>query len=88
MKRAAIGAQIQVQVGNRSIMRELNPSTGYLGCNDLRVHFGLGNASRYDAIRVFWPDGSMEVEEFPGGVINQSITLKRGSGRILGGDTR
>lgn len=88
LKRAAIGAQIQVQVGNRSIMRELNPSTGYLGCNDLRVHFGLGNASRYEAIRVFWPDGSMEVEEFPGGAINQSITLKRGSGRIVGGDAR
>ena len=88
LKRAAIGAQIQVQVGNRSLMRELNPSTGYLGCNDLRVHFGLGNASRYDAIRVFWPDGSMEVEEFPGGAINQSITLKRGSGHILGGDAR
>ncbi len=88
LKRAAIGAQIQVQIGNRWLTRELNPSAGYLGCNDLRVHVGLSNAPRYDAIRVYWPHGAMEVEEFPGGTINQSIVLMRGSGRILSGDAR
>lgn len=85
LNRAAIGAQIQVQVGSKLFVRELNPSSGYLSANDLRVHFGLGETKKYDAIRVFWPDGSMQVEEFPGGAIDQSITIIRRTGRILKG---
>jgi hypothetical protein len=88
LNRAAIGAQIQVQVGSKLFVRELNPSSGYLSANDLRVHFGLGETKKYDAIRVFWPDGSMQVEEFPGGAIDQSITIIRRTGRILKGTSQ
>ena len=88
LKRSAIGAEIQIQVGERVITRDLNPSSGYLGCSDMRVHVGLGKAARYDAIRVYWPNGGTEIEEFPGGDSNQTITVKRGSGRILAGDKR
>jgi len=85
LKRIALGAQIQLIAGKLVINREINPSTGYLGSNDPRVHFGLGNAPRYDAIRVYWPSGNGEIEEFPGGQLNQQITLVRGTGRILAG---
>ena len=85
LNRVALGAQIQMVAGKLVINRELNPSTGYLGSNDPRVHFGLGKAPRYDAIRVYWPSGSGEIEEFPGGQLNQQITLVRGTGRVLAG---
>ncbi len=85
LKRIALGAQIQLVAGKLIINRELNPSTGYLGSNDPRVHFGLANAPHYDAIRVYWPSGSGEIEEFPAGQVNQQITLVRGTGRILTG---
>ncbi len=88
LNRVAIGAQIQLVAGKLVMNREVNPSTGYLGSNDPRVHFGLGNAPRYDAIRVYWPSGSGELEEFPGGQLNQQITLTRGAGRILAGGSQ
>jgi hypothetical protein len=87
LNRVANGAQIQVVAGKLVINRELNPSTGYLGSNDMRVHYGLGSAPRYDAIRIYWPSGSGEIEEFPGGPPNQEITLVRGTGRILTGNS-
>ena len=83
LKRTAIGAQVQVIAGKLVINREVNPSTGYLGSNDQRLHFGLGNAPRYDAIRVYWPDGDGQLEEFPGGQPNQHLKLIRGTGRKL-----
>jgi hypothetical protein len=87
LNRTAIGAQIQVVAGQQVINRELNPSSGYLGANDLRVHYGLGAASRYDVIRVYWPSGSGDIEEFPGGPANQQVKLVRGTGRIRTGET-
>lgn len=85
LKRAAIGAQIQLVAGKVVINRELNPSTSYLSVNDLRVHYGLGSANRYDVIRVYWPSGSGEIEEFPGGAVNQQVQLVRGHGRLMTG---
>jgi hypothetical protein len=40
----------------------------------MRVHFGLGNASRIDRIRVRWPNGN--TEEFPGTQADRFIALK------------
>lgn len=83
LNRSAIGAQVQVVAGKLVINRELNPATGYLTSNDMRVHYGLGKATKYDAVRVYWPSGSGDIEEFPGGEANQQVTLVRGTGRIL-----
>jgi enediyne biosynthesis protein E4 len=33
----------------------------YLSQNDLRIHVGLGGASRVDKVEIFWPAGSTEV---------------------------
>ena len=32
----------------------------YLSSNDLRPHFGLGQATKIDDIEVHWPDGKVE----------------------------
>jgi hypothetical protein len=33
----------------------------YLSQSDLRVHFGLGEASKADAVEIAWPSGAKQV---------------------------
>ncbi len=58
--RDGVGARIELQAGGRTQHRELRFSDGYLGSNDARLHFGLGEAPRADSVRISWPEGSSE----------------------------
>ncbi len=84
LHRDAYGAEITVSVGDRRLIRLVNPASGYLGSNDPRPHFGLGDSVEFDAIHVLWPDGLSEV--FPGGKGDRMIVLRRGEGRPNGLD--
>lgn len=76
--RDAIGSEVVVEAGGRRYWRLAQPSSSFLVSHDPRVHFGLGDATRVDAIRVIWPDG---VEErFPGGDVDQHLVLRRREG--------
>jgi hypothetical protein len=77
-RRDAIGARVTASAGGRRQLRLVQPGTSYLCSNDPRVHFGLGPASRYDAVEVEWPDGSRE--RFPGGAADRVITITQGTG--------
>jgi len=46
--------------------------------NDLRLHFGLGRATRIDRMTVRWPCGL--VEEFPSAPADAFLLLVEGSG--------
>ena len=77
--RDAIGAEIAIEAGGRRWHRLAQPSQSYLGSGDARAHFGIGDVSVVDAIRVVWPDG---VEErFDGGAADRHIVLRKGEGR-------
>jgi hypothetical protein len=80
--KSAIGTKIRVRAvinGNPVWqMREISAQTSYCGENDLRAHFGLGNASAIDSIKVEWLDGS--VETFTSVTSNQFITITQGQG--------
>ena len=62
--RDAYGAVVTLRAGNQRWMRAVNPAFSYLSSNDPRVHFGLGEADKIDAISVLWADGVEEL--FPG----------------------
>lgn len=79
LHRDAYGAEVTVTVGDRRLIRLLNPASGYLGSNDPRPHFGLGDSAEFDAIHVLWPDGLSE--DFPNGPGDRMIVLRRGEGR-------
>jgi hypothetical protein len=81
LRRDAYGAEVTVLVGGRRFARIVNPGGSYLAHNDVRVHFGLGQAKRVDAIQVRWPDGRGEA--FPGGAVDRHLVLRRGEGRPL-----
>lgn len=78
LKRDAYGAELRLQVGDRTLLRIVNPSDSYQCSSDPRGHFGLGGADKFDAIHVLWPDGLSEV--FPGGPADRVIEPRRGEG--------
>lgn len=76
--RSAIGAKVRLQakVGGRQFwqLREISGGSGYCSQNDLRVHFGLGDANRADVIRIEWPSG--QVQELRGSAANQLLNIQ------------
>lgn len=79
LNRDAYGAEIRLHVGEQSMLRIINPGDSFQSSSDPRAHFGLGKATRYDAIDVVWPDGLAEV--FPGDEANRVRKLRRGEGK-------
>lgn len=61
--RQAIGARVTLTTHGRSQSREVRAGTGYLSQDDLRMHFGLGQATVADRIVIRWPDGESDVME-------------------------
>jgi hypothetical protein len=57
---------------------EVRSGGGYISQSDLRVHFGIGNASKVDLLELFWPSGQTDVVKDlkP----NQVYVVKEGSG--------
>lgn len=54
--RDAIGAWVEVEVGNRTITREITIGGGHVSGQLGWIHFGLGSADEA-RVRVIWPDG-------------------------------
>lgn len=76
--RDAIGARVAVKVGDRIVSGEIQTGSSFLSQSDTRVHAGLGDAVRYDAIEVTWPGGAKE--RFPGGAGDRIVTITQGGG--------
>jgi enediyne biosynthesis protein E4 len=76
--RTAIGARVQVVTGQHSQINEVMSGSSYLSQNDLRLHFGLGEAKRADLVEVRWPLGL--VESFRDVDSNQLLIVQEGHG--------
>lgn len=70
----ACGARVRVRVGGRTLMRWLAcGSEGFASSSQRLVHFGLGRASRYEAIEIAWPSGT--VQRLEAGRANRRLTV-------------
>jgi hypothetical protein len=80
--RSAIGATVSVSpsAGLRQTDAVVSQSS-YLSQNDLRLHFGLGGATRVDGFTVRWPSGVTET--FAGGDVDRVVVLVEGQGRTI-----
>ena len=58
--RAAIGARVTVHAGGMTQFDEVRGGGSYLSQNDLRLHFGLGGATKMELVEVRWPTGKTE----------------------------
>jgi hypothetical protein len=57
--RFGIGAKVRVTSGGRTQLREVNPYGSYLSTSDVRLYFGLGNAT-LARIEIEWPSGKKQ----------------------------
>ena len=78
--RSAIGARVRVVTGQHSQMNEVMSGSSYISQNDLRLHFGLGQAKHADLVEVRWPLGL--VESFKNIEANQLLVVHEGHGII------
>jgi enediyne biosynthesis protein E4 len=76
--RDAIGARLRVKAGPRTLIEEVRSGSSFDSNNDVRVHFGLGAASKIDWVEVRWPSGLLE--KFETLKVDAIHTLKEGSG--------
>jgi hypothetical protein len=76
--RNGIGARVAVTTQGRTRMREVKSGSSYLGQNDLRVHFGLGDVPRIEKIDIRWPTG--DVETIRDVAADQILTVTEGKG--------
>jgi hypothetical protein len=79
--RDGIGAKITVKVGVRTLVDEVRSGSSYISQNDLRVHFGLGSATKLNSVQVRWPSGL--VERFDNLSVDAFHTLTEGSGTAV-----
>ena len=76
--RDGIGARITVWAGKRQLVDEVRSGSSYVSNSDMRVHFGLGAATKVDSVEIRWPSGL--VERFPNVAVDQINTVREGSG--------
>jgi len=74
--RDGIGARISVVAGGRRLIDEVRSGGSYLSQNDLRVHVGLGQATKIDSLEIRWPSGITDrLENLP---VDRFLTVQEG----------
>ncbi len=58
--RDAVGARVTITAGGRTQFDERYGGGSFLSAGDPRLRFGLGDATRVDAIEVKWPSGRVD----------------------------
>jgi hypothetical protein len=58
--RLALNARVKITAGGMTQTDEVHSGGSYLSQNDLRLHFGLGAATKIDSIEVRWPSGTVD----------------------------
>jgi hypothetical protein len=80
--RSAIGARVRAVRGTLVQVDEVRGGGSYISQNDLRVHFGLGEAARVDRVEVRWPSGLDE--SWPDVAADRILELVEGTGTPSG----
>ncbi len=76
--RSAIGARVRLFGAGGTQVQEVRGGGSYYSQNDLRVHFGLGQATQPNRIEVRWPNG--REEQWTEVATDRIVTLTEGSG--------
>jgi hypothetical protein len=58
--RAAIGAEVTLESDGQKTYDEVRSGGGFISQSDLRLHFGLGRATKADKITIRWPSGTVD----------------------------
>jgi hypothetical protein len=58
--RLALNARVKIVAGGVAQTGDVLSGGSYLSQNDLRVHFGLGAATKIDSVEIRWPSGAVD----------------------------
>ena len=67
-----------MKAGTRLLVDEVRSGSSYDSNSDMRVHFGLGSATKLDSVQIRWPSGL--VESFDNLAVDKIHSIKEGSG--------
>jgi enediyne biosynthesis protein E4 len=76
--RAAIGTRVTIHAGGIMQFNEVRGGGSYLSQNDLRLHFGLGAASKMESVEIRWPGRKLETLKNVAGDHTYTIVEGRG----------
>jgi enediyne biosynthesis protein E4 len=78
--RLAIGARLKLVAGGMTQTAEIHSGGSYLSQHDLRVHFGLGSATKIESLEVHWPSGT--VDEVKDLAVDKFYSVLEGKGIV------
>ncbi len=76
--RDAIGSTVYVTIGKLRLRQDVISGGGYASTNDLKLHFGLGEAAKVDKVEIKWPNGANETVNI--NAVDRVWTVMQGKG--------
>ena len=76
--RDAVGATVYLMAGGLRQRGDVLSGGSYLSSNDMRVHFGLGDADMVNAVEIHWPNGTVEKLHLP--TVDRIFTITQDKG--------
>ena len=78
--RDAVGATVYLTADGMRQRGDVLSGGSYLSSNDMRVHFGLGDADKAGQAEIHWPSGNVEKLSLP--LVDRIYTITEGRGII------
>ncbi|OIQ29008.1 MAG: hypothetical protein BM564_07270 [Bacteroidetes bacterium MedPE-SWsnd-G2] len=78
--RDGIGTLIELGIDENAQYRMVRCGEGYLAQNSLTQHFGVGDATEIDYLKISWPSG--QVDWYYDIEVNQSLSFLEGQGEL------
>jgi hypothetical protein len=76
--RDAVGATVYLNADGMRQRGDVLSGGSYLSSNDLRVHFGIGDATDAGTAEIHWPSGAKEEIKLP--AVDRIFTIEEGKG--------
>jgi hypothetical protein len=76
--RDAVGATVYLDADGLRQREDVLSGGSYLSSNDMRPHFGLGDATDPGTVEIHWPDGTVEKIKLP--AVDRIYTITEGKG--------
>ena len=78
--RDAVGATVYLSADGIRQREDVLSGGSYLSSNDMRVHFGLGDATDAGTAEIHWPSGAKESVKLP--AVDRIFTVEEGKGIV------
>ena len=56
-----LGARVEIRSGESTQTREIYTSGGFLSTDEPIAHFGIGEATNVDHVKILWPSGAVQI---------------------------